>query len=356
MLKLSGKLGFIIPNNWLSISTMKSVREFILLNSGDVIIVNNKYKVFSGASVDTSLLMFSKHDPTEVTLLESDEPNKYTYIGAFTPNHLLQEGIISFSTQFQNEHVRHLKTKLSFGTIELGQICTVKSGLKAYETGRGNPPQTNQMKKDRVYHSFKKIDETYRKYLDGKDVQRYKIQWSGQYLKYGPNLAAPRQSQMFSMPRILVRQIPSKPPLSINAMLVTGEEVNDINSMIIFNPDFRYSLHYILGLLNSRLISYWFNITYEKFQRKIFPQFKVNELSKFPIKIINEENTEIVRKIENNVTKMMELNKITSVTPYEEELLEKRILSLDDQIDQLVYKLYGLSNREIDKVENQNII
>ena len=70
------------------------------------------------------------------------------------------------------------------------------------------------MKEKRIYHS-KKIDESYLEYLQGKDVQRYNLSWSGEYLKYGKNLAAPRKYELFNGERVLVRQIPSKPPYSI---------------------------------------------------------------------------------------------------------------------------------------------
>jgi hypothetical protein len=90
----------------------------------------------------------------------------------------------------------------------------VKAGLKAYETGKGNPRQTDSMKMKRVYHSSRRLDKTYRVYLNGRDVKRYSVEWSGSYLKYGKNLAAPRNPALFSGERILVRQIPSPPPYS----------------------------------------------------------------------------------------------------------------------------------------------
>jgi hypothetical protein len=123
-------------------------------------------------------------------------------------------------------------------------------------------------------------------YLDGRDVKRYFIDWSGAYLKYGSNLAAPRSATLFEGERILVRQIPSPLPLAINGAVVSGEELNDINSMIVKSQS-SYSNKYILGIINSRLLSFWFDLTFDKFQRAIFPQFKVNELAQFPIRSIN---------------------------------------------------------------------
>ena len=57
-----------------------------------------------------------------------------------------------------------------------------------------------------------------------------------EYLKYGDNLAAPRKNwSLYSSPRILVRQIPSKLPYCINACFTDEVILNDRNSMNIIN-------------------------------------------------------------------------------------------------------------------------
>ena len=139
------------------------------------------------------------------------------------------------------------------------------------------------MKKSRCYHSVTKIDDTYNPYISGRDVKRYHISWEKQeYLKYGDNLAAPRGNwRLFSSPRILVRQIPSKLPYSINACYTDEIILNDINSMIIY--DIKCNPLFLLAILNSKPISFWFAHKFGKLRRGLFPQFKVNELSVFPI-------------------------------------------------------------------------
>jgi type I restriction-modification system DNA methylase subunit len=68
LLAVGGRLGFIIPNNWLSIVTMKTFRDFLVGSTADFVIVNNLYKVFSGANVDTSLITFQKGNMSIVHL------------------------------------------------------------------------------------------------------------------------------------------------------------------------------------------------------------------------------------------------------------------------------------------------
>ncbi|MBI4823180.1 MAG: hypothetical protein HY805_02985 [Nitrospirae bacterium] len=192
---------------------------------------------------------------------------------------------------------------------------------------------------------------------DGKDVRRYAIIWSGEYLKYGQNLAAPRVPSLFVGERILVRQIPSRPPLSIIATIVSGEELNDINSMIVKAKSV-YSLKYILGIINSRLLSFWFDYKFDKFQRAIFPQFKVNELATFPIHPIdfnNEKEKSIRDKLVSLVDRMLELHKKKSSMPpsSERDKIEREIAVTDEKIDEIVYNLYGVTDEERKIVEDK---
>lgn len=45
--------------------------------------------------------------------------------------------------------------------------------------------------------SKEKINDTCGKWLNGEDINRYKLSWSGEWLKYGEWLAAPREKRYF---------------------------------------------------------------------------------------------------------------------------------------------------------------
>ena len=86
-------------------------------------------------------------------------------------------------------------------------------------------------------------------------------------------------------------------------------------------------------------MSYWFAITFGKLSRKIFPQFKVNELRIFPIKKITESAQQPFIKLV-------------------ETIIEKKKAGLDTtkeeaEIDTMVYKLYELTEEEIKVVEGK---
>ncbi len=325
-----GIFAYIVPNNWLTINTNKGLRKYILEKS-NIQVVNFYKRVFETADVDSSIVLFSNSENNQqISLFEAQSKSEISLIKQTECSTFLgkKDYIINIDL-FKNGIIPLIIDKIEEKSIELKEIALVKSGLKAYETGKGTPICTKEMKDSRVYHSFEKINSDYYKYLQGGDVCRYLLNWSGEYLKYGDNLAAPRKFKLFSTPRILVRQIPSKPPYCINACFTSEILLNDMNSMNII--EMNKSHLYILGILNSKLISFWFIHKFGKMQRGLFPQFKINELEIFPI-------------VETAITDEENLIK----------LVERRISgdsNVDKQIDEYVYKLYELSDEEIKFIE-----
>jgi len=349
LLKQAGYFGFIVPNTWLTIDTFAPLRKFLLEEVGSLQIINIYDKVFGDANVDTCLLIFKKGRRSKITLGEFRD-GKLKIVGKFAPDIFKSNNyIINISLAKDKDKMMILK-KVNEKSKQLNDFTTVKSGLKAYETGKGTPLQTDEMKNNRVYHSKEKTNESYIKYLKGQDVIRYQLGWSGQYLKYGNCLAAPRKKELFTEPRILVRQIPSPPPHSINGIYTEEFLLNDINSMIIY--EFKnISPLFTLAVLNSKLTTFWFANTFDKFQRKTFPQFKVKELAIFPIPEASEkEQAEIAKLAQLMLDMQKDLQEMTDNTD-KHARLKTEIEKLDEKIDRAIYKLYDLANEEIETIE-----
>ena len=230
----NGVFAFIVPNNWLTINTNRALRKCILKKS-DIKIVNFYKKVFETADVDSSIIIFSNSDKNnKIYLYEAQSKIDIKLIKQTNRDVFLNNTDFVINIElFKNDDVFSILDKIEKCSCSLKNYATVKAGLQAYEIGKGNPICTKEMKDNRIYHSMKKIDNTYYQYLHGSDVCRYSLNWSGEYLKYGSNLAAPRKFILFSSPRILVRQIPSKPPYCINSCFTNEILLNDRNSMNI---------------------------------------------------------------------------------------------------------------------------
>lgn len=352
LLKSDGYLAFIVPNTWLTIQSYSSLRKYLLENSSMLKVINIHDKIFSAANVDTCLLIAKKGKGCEVTLGEFIDGSVELvgdYKGSDFPG---PDYLINISLQKDVQGMSIVK-KISKNSKPLSDFCDVKTGLKAYQIGKGKPKQTEKQKATRVFHSLEKMDDAYMKYLEGKDVKRYSLGWGGQWLKYGAFLAEPRSIDLFTGQRILVRQIPSKPPYSINATLVDEPVLNDINSMVIRN--FRdIAPKFVLGILNSKLTTYWFVNTFDKFQRKTFPQFKINELAMFPIFTTSKDYQGKVIKFVEGIEESQ-----ARLTTVEEGSLRfgeitKHMNALNISLDKLIYEIAGLTEDEISIVESMS--
>jgi hypothetical protein len=113
--------------------------------------------------------------------------------------------------------------------------------------------------------------------------------------------------------------------------------------MVVFNPSI-YNLLFLLGILNSKLTSFWFYKVFDKLQRGIFPQFKVNELSQFPIPLLD-----LSKKADKD-----KHNKLVSlVEKINHQLLsDNEIDRINEQVDNIVYSIFGLNEVEIAEIEN----
>jgi predicted type IV restriction endonuclease len=114
----------------------------------------------------------------------------------------------------------------------------------------------------------------------------------------------------------------------------------------LFNPKKPVSLKYLTGIINSQLFQfvYWHKLVTN---RDSTPQLKKVDLDKFPI--IYEENNSEINDIIHNVDNLLKLYPTMEKKnlSQEREQIKTRIEYSENKIDDLIYKLYGLSNKEI---------
>lgn len=345
LLRDGGYLAFIVPNTWLTIQAHTELRKFLAVNTEKLKIINVLDKVFKEASVDVSLVIAKKGAGRSLEILELVD-------GQFSlrckvDKQLIESGAPISISALSNPTSLGILEKVANKSRPLASVAKVKSGLKAYEVGKGEPPQTKAMTDSRVYHHDSVNSSSSRRYLQGKDVRRYELRWSGEWLDYGPNLAAMRVPELFEGDRVLVRQIPSKPPYCINAAFTSDDYVNDINSHIIHDFD-GVSPATVLTTINSKLASCWFVHYFDKLQRKTFPQFKANELELFPIPALSQDQEkkldELWSQIEGLVLKQGQLTKGFS----EHNLISKKIAAAEAEVEKILADFFELTDDEID--------
>jgi type I restriction-modification system DNA methylase subunit len=117
----------------------------------------------------------------------------------------------------------------------------------------------------------------------------------------------------------------------------------------------RYSLYYLQGLLNSRLLDFYLHRISSPFRGGYWSYGK-RFIEQLPIRTINFGNrSDKARhdKMVKLVERMMELHKelTKAKSDHDKTLLQRQISSADRQINRLVYGLYDLSDEETKIVE-----
>jgi len=99
----------------------------------------------------------------------------------------------------------------------------------------------------------------------------------------------------------------------------------------------------LLLLLNSKLMSYYFNKTTPKSERKMFPKLILKDLRKFPLILPADKE------------KMVALaDKMINLYGKENENKEETFEKLENESNQMVYQLYNLTTDDIEIIEKQN--
>ena len=118
-----------------------------------------------------------------------------------------------------------------------------------------------------------------------------------------------------------------------------------------------YSLEYLCGLINSRLLDFCFKYIATTFHGGYFAANKqyIEQLPIRPINLFDSADKAQHHQIVSFVDQMLELNKklAESKMPQATEMLKRQIDATDRQIDDLVYKLYDVTDEEIKIVESE---
>jgi len=276
---------FIVPNTWLTNLKLKKFRKYII-ESNTINNITHYHKNVFDAVVDTEVIILkkgkTKNHKTKVVEVDSN----------LTPtiNFYLQSKWQTLNGNpinvFIDEATENVLTQIKKDSKELEKLCEVSNGIKSYEVGKGNPPQTQKMVKERVYDAEKKIDKTYRKLLRGKDIEKYATKWDGyRWIKYGDNLAAPRKKEIFdASEKIVIRQ-------TSDCLIATLDQKQFIcmNNMHVINTKGdKYDLKYILALINSHLLDFYYQFLNPE-KGEVLAEVKKENVEKLLVKEIDRK-------------------------------------------------------------------
>jgi type I restriction-modification system DNA methylase subunit len=350
LLRNEGFMSLIVPNTFCDIESCNDFRKWLLTSKFIESIWQTGW-AFKAAIVDTVVFILRNSKPSiHANLKMLVDGKEYSRkISEFLEDSLFK---IDYRNSIEDKNIL-LKT---IRQPNLGSLAIVKAGVKLYEKGKGNPPQTENTLIERPYTKVDEAVDGWKLLYRGENVKRYHFEKSREAVNYGPWLAAPRSEDLFTSPKILMRRTSDKLFSCID--LNSSVCVNSCHVIKFRSEQNKLSYQYILGLLNSRLLQKIFEIHNPQMVGKVFAEVKVIYVERLPIRTLDfnkpaekKMHDQMVQLVEQMLTLHKQLPE--AKTGHEQTMIQRQIDSTNQQIDKLVYALYGLTEEEIAIVEGR---
>lgn len=239
---------------------------------------------------------------------------------------------------------KELIKKIENNSINLYKVCYVNWGC------RPTP-------KEKFIASYK-INEKYKPLIVGSNISKYHISTNYRWVKYVKDMYNPMFKELFENITVVFKDIIGKGDLTaaLNTLnyysdftvinVIKWKKVADLRlkQIKVFHDYTKYDYYdekFILGIVNSRLESFYFNKTMRSGLHTL-----PNNVKNLLLPII----TEIDQKpLVDLVDKILEITKDDDY--FENPNKQTKVKEYERQIDQKVYKLYGLIDDEINIVE-----
>jgi type I restriction-modification system DNA methylase subunit len=372
LLRENGNLSFIIPSSFFNQNYAKVLREWLLTDFEVEDIEDlSDVKVFDSAAVQCAILLAKNVKPNFEHVIRIGRPQSIenAVLG------LKKE--TSPQTSFLKMPQCMIRTDLNIGfqpiidkvkeqSIFMSDICYVAIGIVPHDSKTG-------ASKDRLISS-KKISPSQKRYIEGKDIGRYKLIWRGIYLDYQPKLMhRPKFKELLENDKLFVRNISTKEGLlavldrekyysndtvsicvpwylleQVKERGVLGSEGQLANSR-------KYDLLYLLAVINSKLLNFYFKKVLSS-NLHVYPE-AVRSLPIHRIDFENLQEKEVFADLTELAEKLLDFQKQFHVVEEHSndwERIKSEIEKTDRKIDEAVYQLYGLTPEEIAVVEGKS--
>jgi type I restriction-modification system DNA methylase subunit len=415
LLNKNGKLGYILPHKFFNAQYGGSLRA--LISKGrhlDEIVHFGDQQIFEGATTYTCLLFLDKTGNDEFTFTKVDDLAAWQTRGNATEGVIKAESVNSSEWNFAVGEKASLFTKLSAMPIRLGDVAHLFVGLQTdgddiyiveivKEQGRRVLCHSKATGKDHWFEAqhlkpFLKGSLNIRRYAftdvnkllifpyateAGKsiliDQNAYESRWplTWEYLlENRKQLSARNRGRMgkewysyvykknhtrFASPKLLVPSLAigscfAIDPEGIYFFVGSGGGGGGGYGMTL-NAEIKINYLYLLGLLNSNLLSNFLKSVSTPF-RGGYIALNRQYIEQLPIRTIDFDNPDekaIHDQMVRLVERMLDLHKKNhqAKSDSEKELFEHQIKATDKEIDELVYRLYLLTEEEITVVEGK---
>lgn len=330
----NGVMSYILPNNILRTTTYDIIRKYILDTTSVDQIVDLGSGIFEKVTASTIILqLLNKQSSNNIIIAKTKVYD--VSLGLFETQKIKQSQFIkntSFTFNiFGDNTTMGLLEKIAKNKKKLGEICIfISPGID------GNKE---------LYVSKYPINMYYKKLLFGKNIKKYNVLFDSNYILYDRKLLnRARKESIFLSPKIVMQRISGgdKPIVAAvdNEFYYT---FNSVNNIVLNKAITNISLNSMTAILNSNLINWYYSNSFSN-KSKLTVNISKTYLEMLPIPNIDTDDENRLSVFVNNITKQKNINATSDISEFENE------------IDILVYHLYGLTYDEVLIVDPQTPI
>ncbi len=339
-LREDGRLGMIIPSAVFGGPGYFGVRRFLLTSARWDSVLLMPYDVFPGAYIDTAVVCVAASQLTKEHAVNTYEFGKREQL---TEIRNLAYQQVPQSDWLENEEMRIvLDVQASRLLTRLLATCPAVFSDCA-EIRRGVLPRPESLNPSRTQRHK-------HRYFEG-DVYRYTMNMRfPNFIAFDDSLREkPKEVKWFIGPRILLRRLVNR-RFRIMACYTSDDFLTNKNLYSIL-PRPGVGPLALLAILNSRLLSYLYVKHVTQARKDDFAQVTIRGLAALPTPDPNSlTQGSTLSAMAQHMIEIQERVQAAK-TDHDKKLIQRQIDSTDKQIDQLVYQLYGLTDKEIRTVE-----
>ncbi len=372
LLRENGISCFITSNSWLRTKYGLLLRKYLLSNSNPINLINfEDSQLFSSAVVETNILITQKSQWQRMlaaTLVDNSFHSYQTLTDYVNKNHVILNNLDESGWTIGNDETLKLKKKIEESSVILKNLgLNINFGIK---TGFNTAFIIDESTKNYICSSDPRSSEIIVPLLRGRDIKKWKYEFDDKWLINSHNgirsEGIPRIDVEKNYPAIYQYLLRYKKEL-INRQ-DKGEHWTNLRNCAYLNdfskekilwgelsdrPKFAFdgngyfaeatlfimtgnNIKYILGILNSSLSNWYFNLisTSSGMGTNRWKKYKIES---FPIHDADASTQTSLSKL---------VDEITSTNSVENRL------NIENQINDLVYKIYGLTDEEIRIIES----
>jgi type I restriction-modification system DNA methylase subunit len=390
ILKEDGYFGMIVSNKWLRAGYGKNLRKLLTGFWIEEFIDFGDLKVFPDATIYPCIMIMRKiRKPNPKIRICKMETLGFSSLGEYVRNNSFfidQSELNENEWNIQKTEANELLKKIRSSGLPIEEYVGVRI-YRGIVTGLNEAFEIDRKKRDELIGEDSRNEELIKPFLTGAEVKRYSIRSKNKYviftrrgidiLQYPSVLRYLEQFKKELSPKKSKEQEIGRKPGKYEwyeiqdstayyrdfekPKIVWGNlakrssfSLDETNEFYVNNPAniLPSNSRYVLGILNSKLMSYFLKSICAERQGGFIEQKPVY-VSQVPVKKpTKEQEIEITRHVEKILQLNEKLLRIGDKLTDERARIEDEIKKTDSEIDELVYKIYGITEDERTTIED----